>query len=477
MSIASIAGHAGRTDEVGVAKLVASRAKVAIVDPHSQGAVGAHREKFLPVTSHALLDRLTAAKQWSNGDAHDARRFLRYLSYWRRHSYAVKLLELEQSYEPFSPDSDLLKTRTYSTEERLRPAEAAGGADGRPARAGQLHARRSSQRALHPHQELAYGLDLQVDLDAFEEVLIYYRGATTVTERRRDVRRAYMRWKEVRVPVFQRMLLLFKLKPFDVRVREVMQEKQIEKKEAERYVRQLRGLLPATVSSDFIYIKLFKNMPRSDVEMIFPNTKVRFRLFDKIKFGVTAGSGLGMGLFSTVGKLAMISNPVTLFGALAGLGGIAVRQATNFLNQRTRYMVVLAQNLYFHAMADNRGVMTLLADRAAEEDFKEEMLLYSVLAKERVNANDLRQIDEAIEQYLFNTFGVGVNFDVEDALDRLKQEGIVRTLPDGTLETLPPREAALRIDKLWDACLDNLPDTVMEEGHEIDVAAGRLART
>ena len=85
---------------------------------------------------------------------------------------------------------------------------------------------------------------------------------------------------------------------------------------------------------------------------------------------------------------------------MAGLGGVALRQATDFINQRNRYMVVLAQNLYFHAMADNRGVMTLLADRAAEEDIKEEMLLYSVLAKERVNVRDLQAVDEAIEQYL-----------------------------------------------------------------------------
>ena len=56
-------------------------------------------------------------------------------------------------------------------------------------------------------------------------------------------------------------------------------------------------------------------------------------------------------------------------------------------------MVVMAQNLYFHAMADNRGVMTLLADRAAEEDVKEEMLLYSVLAKEPANIRDLGQVD------------------------------------------------------------------------------------
>ena len=108
------------------------------------------------------------------------------------------------------------------------------------------------------------------------------------------------------MPVFQRLFLLFKLKPFDVRVREVMREQKIDRKEAEKIVRALRGLLPATVNSDYIYIKLFKNMPRSDVEMIFPNTKVRFRLFDKIKFGVTAGSGLGMGVFGTVGKIALL---------------------------------------------------------------------------------------------------------------------------------------------------------------------------
>jgi hypothetical protein len=138
-------------------------------------------------------------------------------------------------------------------------------------------------------------------------------------------------------------------------------------------------------------------------------------------------------------------------------------------------MVVLAQNLYFHAMADNRGVMTLLADRAAEEDIKEEMLLYSVLAKERVNVADIAQVDEAIEQYLKDTFGIDVDFDVEDALGRLKQEGVVAERPDGTLEALPPREAAVHIDKLWDACLDNLPDTVVEEGREI-IGDGGAAR-
>src|SRR5262252_2216886 len=438
---------------------------IAEVDPHSPVAAGSRREKFLPITRHALMDRLTAANLWPNGDAVQARRFMRYLDYWRRHGYAVKLLELEQTYEPFSPDSDLLKTRAFTAEERAVMQKRLVGQMASLLEQGNFTRVDPSNVHFILTKDSAYGLDLEVDLQAFEEILIYYRGATTISEYRRDVKRAYMRWREVKIPVFQRMFLLFKLKPFAVRVEEVMREHNLDQKEAERAVRRLRGLLPATVSSDYIYIKLFKNMPRSDVEMIFPNTKVRFRLFDKLKFGVTAGSGLGMGVFGTVGKVAMASNPYTLAAAVAGLGGIALRQATNFLNQRTRYMVVLAQNLYFHAMADNRGVMTLLADRAAEEDVKEEMLLYSVLCKERVTVGELASVDAAIEQFLLKTFGIEVDFDVEDALRRLTEETVVTEGVDGVLETLPPRQAALHIDKLWDACLDNLPDVVVEEGH------------
>ena len=464
---AHAAGGAAGTDQAAPAVV-----KIAVEDPHAGAAAANRREKFLPVTRHALLDRLTAAGLWPDGDAVQARRFMRYLDYWRHHSYAAKLLSIERTYEPFSPDSDLRKTRAYTPEERavMQKRLVAQMAD----LLQQGNFTRVDPANVHfiLTKDSAYGLDLEVDLDAFEEVLIYYRGATTIVERRRDVRRAYMTWKEVHLPVFQRMFLLFKLKPFDVRVREVMAEKKIDKKEAEKIVRRLRGLLPATVTSDCIYIKLFKNMPRSDVEMIFPNTMVRFRLFDKLKFGVSAGSGLGMGVFGTVSKIAIASNPYTLVAAIAGLGGIALRQATNFLNQRTRYMVVLARNLYFHAMADNWGVMALLADRAAEEDVKEEMLLYGVLAKERVNIRNLAQVDEAIELYLKDTFGIDADFDVEDALARLKQDGVVTELADGTLDTLPPHEAALHIDKLWDTCLDNLPDITTEEGREIDGAAG-----
>jgi hypothetical protein len=117
-------------------------------------------------------------------------------------------------------------------------------------------------------------------------------------------------------------------------------------------------------------------------------------------------------------------------------------------------------------MADNRGVMLKLAGRAAEEDIKEEMLLYSVLAKERARRQDLPDIDAAIEQYLTASFNVSVDFDIPDALDRLIADGIVTEHPDGTLTTLPPNEAAAHIDRKWDIFLNELPEPTSPEGLE-----------
>ena len=203
--------------------------------------------------------------------------------------------------------------------------------------------------------------------------------------------------------------------------------------------------------------------------MVFPNTKVRFRLLDKLWLGATAGGGLGFGAIGAAGKIALLAtNPLAAAGAMVGLGGVAFRQASNFMNQKQRYMVVMAQNLYFHAMADNKGVMLKLAARAAEEDVKEEMLLYSVLAKERARRHDLPDIDAAIEQYLTSSFGVSVDFDIPDALQRLIADGLVVEEADGTLVTLPPREAAEHIDRKWDLFLDELPEPMSAEGMEFE---------
>jgi len=424
------------------------------------------RERFIPVTRFALIDRLTANEVWPAGQAQQARRLFRYLDHWRRQQYNAQLHELEETYEPFSPDSDLLMTRTFTPDERsVMQRRVIDGMERILEQANYVRINHNDVEQILT-RDSAYGLDLHVDLDAFEEVLLYYRGASNKRDKRRRWQRFFLR-EEFDIPIFQRLFLLFKLKPLEVRVREIMQAEKLSSREAEKIVKRKRANMPPDVREDNIYMKLFKNIPRSDIEMVFPNTEVRFRLLDKLWLGATASGGLGFGAVGAAGKIAVLAtNPFAALGALIGLGGVAFRQATNFINQKQRYMVVMAQNLYFHALADNRGVMLKLAARAAEEDIKEEMLLYSVLAKEKARRQDLPFIDEAIEQYLNANFGVSVDFDIPDALQRLIDDGVVTESADGTLTTLAPADAAQHIDRKWDVFLDELPEPMSAEGME-----------
>jgi hypothetical protein len=106
--LATKAPAAGPQAASGAAAAVAPPGIDVVKPDHARG-----RERFIPVTSFALIDRLTVAHAWPPGEAKTARRFFRYLDYWRRQQYNADLLQLLQAYEPFSPDSDLLVLPTW----------------------------------------------------------------------------------------------------------------------------------------------------------------------------------------------------------------------------------------------------------------------------------------------------------------------------------------------------------------------------
>ncbi len=431
------------------------------------------RETFIPVTTFALMDRLTRPQAWSTGKGNEAKRFFRYLAYWRQQQHQAEIMRLDHAYEPFNPDSDLLMTRQFTDDElQTMKSRVVAGVRNLLTQANYTRIGRTQLEFILNSDDSHYGLDFHVDLDAFEELEVYYRGASQKKDQRRSLRK-FFRKEEFEVPIFQRLFILFKLKTEEQRVEEYMRTRPVSRKKAEKVVRARSKHIPENVNREQIYMKLFKNMPRADIEMIFPNTKVKFRLFDKIKLGVTSGGAVGMGLSKIVaGGAVIITNPIALAGVLFGFGGVLFRQVMGFFNTRQRYMVVMAQNLYFHSLADNRGVMITLADRAAEEDVKEEMLLYSVLAKENVQRDDLQAVDEAIEQYLKESFGLKVDFDLEDALSRLLADNIVTEEQSGMLRALPPAQAAEHIDAKWDVLLDNLPEGMDLEGVEFEGEAG-----
>src|SRR5690606_26258778 len=145
---------------------------------------------FLPITRFALIDRLTTVQAWGDAEkARAARRFFNDLDYWRHQLYGARLLALEQTYEPCSPDTDLLLTRRVSRDE-MRNMQ------GRVVKEMQEILNQANYERIDPSavaeiiaEGSHYGLDLQVDFSLFEECLIYYRGASTRKDQRRTLRK------------------------------------------------------------------------------------------------------------------------------------------------------------------------------------------------------------------------------------------------------------------------------------------------
>jgi len=412
-------------------------------------------EPFIPVSRFEIAERMAVTGHWGEVPPDTIRRLFRYLSAWRHVVYKERLDELEQTYLPFSPETDLLRIGSF-TPERIADHRKRfiTGIQRLLRQANYIEVPRAEVPSLMSG-DTVHGLALKVDLDDFEECIIYRRGTDYKLEQRPTLWTLHLLTQTFRVPVYQRLAVLLKLWPLEQRVTQVMAARRISHDRAARMVRKSRSTLPEGLDSDKIYIKLFRDIPHTNLEMLFPNTHVRFSRIDKIRLGGSAASGVGIGVFGVATKLmaAAVLSPYLLVVAVFGIVGIMVRQVMGFFNQRTQYMRVLAENLYFHSLADNRSAFTLLANRAEEEDVKEEMLLYATLATQKIHRHELPDVKTDVSNYLREEFNVDVSFDVYDALERLMRDGIVSEGPDGLLVTLGPEAALERFDSMWDGYL------------------------
>src|SRR6185437_3309193 len=298
-------------------------------------------------------------------------------------------------------------------------------------------------------EQSPYGLNLKVELSEFDEALLYYRGTGTMRREERNPWRLYLRRDRLDVPIFERLFLLLKLKPAEVRIAEIMASRHVDRARAAREVERARAHFPPGVSSDYIYVKIFKRIPQVEIEMLFPNTQVAFMPFDKLKLMVTAGGGTVAGVAGTATKLLAATNPFTLAFGVFGLSAVIFRQAMKFFHTRNHYMMVLAQNLYFCSLANNRGALTLIADGAEEEDVKEDMLLYAFLARHPSGHDALPQLKTVVTRFLAERCGVSVDFDAGDALTRLRADGLVRADANGRFSAIAPEDARAHLDRLW----------------------------
>ena len=412
------------------------------------------KESFIPISRFALIDCLTHQDgKLSDEQYHE---FLLALGSLRHLHYRKKLQQFKELYLPFSPDRDTLQVLEYDTKQLDdMKSELINELSTLLTKANYSQVTTDDLDHIFATQSV-YGLQLKVDLSEFEDILLFSRGSSVLKKQQRTPSSFFLRKKTIETPIFQRLFLLLKLKAEVVRIQEIMQQEAIDKDKAQKLLQKYRRMLPERISNQSIYLKVFKEIPQIDLEMLFPNTQVKLKPFDKLKLGVTAGGGTAGSIFATISKLAVAANPMTIVTVILGLAAVLFRQVTKFFTQRTKYMMVLAQKLYFHNLANNRGVLTLMTDRAEEEDIKESFLLYHFLYQYDFSKNNLPEqrakIKDEIEAFIKKQCGISIDFDLENAISTLASEGIL-VEQEQALHVLPPNEALPRIKALWDQSL------------------------
>ncbi len=205
--------------------------------------------------------------------------------------------------------------------------------------------------------------------------------------------------------------------------------------------------------TDDVFIKLFKDIPKMDLEMLLPGTRVKMSLKDRIKIIMPTVSGLAVSAYKAI-KGALLAAAAGVFGVLTVLGvtvGYGMRSFYGYLQTKQKYQLNLTESLYYQNLDNNAGVLTRLLDEAEEQENREAALAYFFLWRQG-DARHLTagELDRQIERFLAATLGRPIDFEVDDALAKLVRLGLAHPGADGRYSVMSLDKSLEILDYKWD---------------------------
>lgn len=441
-------------------------------------------EKFIPLRTADIVEALCGERILPEADREKFRRVSGLVQALYHYEYHHTLTQARDAYHPFNPDADTLKlcgpdedysARFDSMVEALEYL---------------LSAANYKELSLDELNEIMTqaaprGLNIEVNREKYEKILIYRRGRKSVPK----VPAQSTWWNRLRKKnhepesedMLQRLLILIKLKSeedveafydyYTETAGETGREK--ERRLLGEAATGGRKSTPSGKGSKVptIFLKIFKNVPVSTLETLFPDVTIRMTLVDK---GLILLPLVG-GFFSVVNKvvpaLVVVGTVLTavilgqkinwsdfkdkLFPILAAfsvVGMIAFKVFAKYKNTKEKHQSRLMKTLYFHNLDNNAGVFDFLVNEAEEEECKETLLAYYFLLAER-NASGLpftqEELDDRIEEWILGKFGVAMDFEVKDAVRKLEGKGILEQ-KDGRYSVPSIGKTLETLDALWD---------------------------
>ncbi len=390
------------------------------------------REHYIPIRVADLIEFLCTESGPLHGQklSEDERvRFRRFSRSVAAHIHAIYLAELRQlkdSYAPFDPDADPKPLQALEPEqetvELTRLFE----------RFSHLMARANYHRMTRDELEKVmegasdWGVDMDVAWDAFEKLEVYYRGKGRSKRVRRSWRNRF-RKEEVSVETFTRVAVMLKQTP--------------------------HKRLGDDADTRSVFLKLFKDIPQMDVEMLLPGTRVKMPKLERLKLGGTIGSSItyiGYKL-SLVPIAALLAGSIwALYTPIALILGYGYKTWYGFQVTKQTYSLQLTQSLYYQNLDNNAGVLFRQLDEAEDQEVREALLAYFYLwryAGER--GWTAGELDDYVELDIEKRLNLEVDFEIEDALQKLERAGLV-DVENGRYRAISIEAAQERLDEHWD---------------------------
>ncbi len=412
---------------------------------------------FIPFSRQRVLDMLVdeAATRRTDGentfsedDLERLRVLHRLLNAFFHFEFHDLLERMKEHYAPFDPEL-ALTTETETNRDSL-PVPSLAPISSAHALAEDLHwvLSRGNYVALD-RSDVEAALDeaalidvaAEIDFDAYEDIVLYYRG-----ERERTLTKKKwlgLRKVDIQVSTYDRVCVFVRYKPKDDLSPKLLKR--------------------PNVPPGAIILKLFRNVPKADLEMLLPNLKVRMRRRDTLFLGVPALFGgipvvikIMPALFAIPVLLGVARGRVDYAAIAAGVTGFAAMGAyvfqrwESFKRKKLEFLQQLSENLYFRNLDNNEGVLTRLVDEAEEEECKEALIAYSFLRWE--GPLDQESLDRKIERWFETRHATVVDFEVDDALGKLERLGLVEKHGE-QLAAAPLHQAIEKLDEKWAAIL------------------------
>jgi len=346
---------------------------------------------------------------------------------------------LKLCYAPIDPDSDTRRVERIAVAPSLNFTELLSDL------LQKANYERVSETDLNQalNESSLFRIRLHVNFDDFSEVLLFCRGELVRQE-------TVAQWmglvsKTIEFTNYERVVVYIRFKD-----------------DYEQSKNELPSCKPGST-----LLKLFQNVPKADLEMLFPNTRVRMRVVDKLLIGIPAVVSGGIVLTTKLGAslvllgslfgfwLGLSSQPVelnktalmVLLAGLVALGGYLWKQFNNFKNRKIRFMQTLTQNLYFKNLDNNAGVFYRLANDAEEEECKEAILAYYFLLTSDQPVSKA-ELDRTVEQWLATNWNCAIDFEIDDALKKLQMLKLVQN-NNGKLTAIPLMQGIQTLDQRW----------------------------